>query len=373
MTSAPKTAAAAPRLWGSELLLRKVPIYAQARQYATVDADDAQSEGNTLGYGVSSYPLLACVRTAYEAVNGEAQPSSSTSSLQPADAGLIDRSPFSGIHTAGYAHVPAQRKWMSTSALAAEVASSATGAVVRRAAAAAVLDDALGPPTLAQVLEPWFGLIEDHLSTDGQTPVAAAEKEGDEGVPSERVIDADALRCRRRARLHERERETHGAVYTRLESALMHFSAATAEEKEVLRGIRVGSSEVDLSARDAAQQAATSTGVPPEAWGSRMLSLVTTAVASDGGQLSDEEVDQQQKVLAYLKRVRWIATQWSSASAASSLKDAAAAPSWSQLSEAARVKTEMQHTQGQRRRFRRVRRGPADGSANTDDVDATEE
>ncbi|KPI83096.1 hypothetical protein ABL78_7885 [Leptomonas seymouri] len=393
---------AVPRLWGSELLLRKVPLYAQARQYATMDPEAPQSEGNTLGYGVSSYPLLAAVRTTYSAVSGDETtegPASSFNASDTAGDDLIDRSAFCGIHRAGYAHVPAQRKWISTNALATDSASTTitpSAAIVRRAAAAAVLDDALGPPTLAQVLEPWFGLLEDRLTAGaqerhGSAAVAAAATADDDadkkkrgpstpegaerGTVKERIIDPDMRRFQQRKRLYEREAETRGVVYTRVESALMHYSAATAEEKEMLRAVRVssGSSEGGDMPTAEVQHVLSPTSMLPETWGARMLSLVTSAVANERGPISDEKVEQQQKVLAYLKRARWIATQWSSARDPSALKDAAATPSWGQLTEAARVKMEMAHTQGQRRRFRRARRGPASDANNTEEGDAVEE
>ncbi|KPA84391.1 hypothetical protein ABB37_02376 [Leptomonas pyrrhocoris] len=392
-------AAAAPRLWGSALLLRKVPLYAQARQYAAVDPDEPQSEGNTLGYGVSTYPLLAAVRTTYNAVNSDATTEGPATSRDTRD--VVDRSAFCGIHQAGYAHVPAQRKWMSTSTLAAGVAASTTTssvAIVRRAAAAAVLDDALGPPTLAQVLEPWFGVLEDHLTVDAQERHDAAVEhaastkhmdnkkretstsQGEENdAVQERVIDPDVQRCQRRKRLYEREAETRGAVYTRLEGALMHYSAATTEEKDILRSVRASSNSNgssggggEVSAAEA-QLALSPARAPPETWGARMLSLVTSAAANERGPINDEKVEQQQKVLAYLKRVRWIATQWSGARDPSALKDAAAVPSWGQLTEAMRVQAEMTHTQGQRRRFRRTRRGPAGDANNADEGDAVDE
>lgn len=381
--------ATAPRLWGSELLLLKVPLYAQARQYAAVDPEEPQSECNTLAYGVSRYPLLAAVRAAYNAVEGDEEavgPATSSLAVDPAD--LISRSPFHGIHSAGYAHVPAQRKWVSAAVVwTADAAPSrpntATEVVVRRAAAATVLDDALGPPTLAQVLEPWFGVLEDRLALDAQaqeqdgdsatrTKAAASTDEGDvtRGV---RIISPDVLRCERRKRLYDREAEGRGAVYTRVESAMMHYSAATAEEKDVLRIARVGSGGdgVTGTAVEVRGAAAVSTSVAPEAWGARMLSLVTSTVANERGSLNDESAEQQQKVFAYLKRVRWIATQWNNAHDPSVLRDvAAAASSWSRMTEASRVQTEMMHTQGQRRRFRRTRRGPASGANNADEGDA---
>ncbi|CBZ30097.1 conserved hypothetical protein [Leishmania mexicana MHOM/GT/2001/U1103] len=390
-----------PRHWGSDLLLRKVPLYAQARQYAAVDPDDPRSEGNTLGYGSSSYPLLAAVRSCYNMLNGD-EVAAETLGLGAATA-VVDRSPFSGIDRAGYAHVPAQRKWTVADPLAADLASpnsEQSTALVRRAAAAALLDNAIGPATLAQMLEPWFGIIEDRLCAGAQqqqleelarsekqkrgreaakrsnSGAAGALEEGDTVVNnSVRVADADASRMLRRKRIYDREEETHGVVYTRLESTILHYSAATQEEKEVLRSIRVASND---SSTDALVPGEGSTAALPsqETWGSRMLSLVTSTVASEAGsgavRRSDEEVEQQQKVLAYLKRVRWIATQWNSTTNQMAFKDAgASAPSWGQMTEAQRVKTEMLHAQGQRRRFRRPRRG-GDGGAkgNGDDADA---
>lgn len=398
------------RMWGSELLLRKVPLYAQARHYAAVDADDPQSEANTLTYGVSGYPLLAAVRAAYDAVSSDEK---ITSSLRPATADLIDRSAFCDIHRAGYAHVPAQRKWLATTTAAlADVTTStpatASTAVMRRAAAAVVLDDALGPPTLAQVLEPWFGMLEDHLIMDAQAEQdeamekaaaknkqqqqqqevssgkdgresLSAKNKDDEATSAPRVIDAEVLRCQRRKRLHDREAETRGAVYTRVESAMMHYSVASTEEKELLRTVRVSGSgdtgEVKSAAEPSASLVSTggSGGTSADTWGSRMLSLVTAAVANERGPLNDEKAEQQQKVLAYLKRVRWISSQWGSRGAAATVRDAAAAPLWSQLTEAARVQTEMAHTQGQRRRFRRTRHASTSGAAKTDDGDAADE
>ncbi|AYU82285.1 hypothetical protein, conserved [Leishmania donovani] len=397
----PSSSASPPRHWGSDLLLRKVPLYAQARQYAAVDPDDPQSEGNTLGYGPSSYPLLAAVRSCYDMLNRD-EVAAETFSLGATTA-VVDRSPFNGIDRAGYAHVPAQRKWAVADPLAADSASpnsEQSTALARRAAAAALLDDAIGPATLAQVLEPWFGVIEDRLCAGAQQQQveelvrsenqkrgkeaakrssngAAESLEDVENVEngSVRVADADASRMLGRKRLYDREEETHGAVYTRLESAILHYSAATQEEKEVLRSTRVANSD---SSADAPVPGEGSTAAPPsqETWGSRMLLLVTSTVAAEAGsgaaRRSDEEVEQQQKVLAYLKRVRWIATQWNSNANQVAFKDAgASAPSWGQMTEAQRVKAEMLHAQGQRRRFRRPRRG-GDGGArgNGDDADA---
>lgn len=390
-----------PRHWGSDLLLRKVPLYAQARRYAAVDPDDPQSEGNTLGYGPSSYPLLAAVRSCYNMLNRE-EVAAETFSLGATTA-VVDRSPFNGIDRAGYAHVSAQRKWSVADPLAADSASpnsEQSTALARRAAAAALLDDAIGPVTLAQVLEPWFGVIEDRLCAGAQQQQlgelvrsdkqkrgkesakrsnsgAAAAPEDGENVENDsgRVADADASRMLRRKRMYDQEEETHGAVYTRLESVILHYSAATQEEKEVLRSARVANND---SSADALVTGESSTATPPsqETWGSRMLSLVTFTVAAEAGsgaaRRSDEEVEQQQKVLAYLKRVRWIATQWSSTTNQMAFKDAgASAPSWGQMTESQRVKAEMLHAQGQRRRFRRPRRGGDDGAkGNGEDADA---
>ncbi|CAJ1011882.1 hypothetical protein Q4I28_007195 [Leishmania naiffi] len=401
--SAPPLSTSPPRHWGSDLLLRKVPLYAQARQYAHVDPDDTWSEGNTLGYGPSSYPLLAAVRSCYDMVNRDEVAADTSSKLRMTTA-LVDRSPFCGIDRAGYAHVPAQRKWASTNPLVAESASRDSEqptALVRRAAAAAVLDDALGPATLAQVLEPWFGVIEDCLCASAQQKqveervrpedrkakekAAKRSDNGAAGAPEDgdtadndtvRVTDADVLRMLRRKRIYNREDETHGAVYTRLESVILHFSAATPEEKEMLRISRVASSDPSAAVLIPGQ-GNTATAPSQETWGSRMLSLVTSTVAAEAGggaaRRSDEEAEQQQKVLAYLKRVRWIATQWSSTTNQMALKDAgASAPSWGQMTEAQRVKVEMLHTQRQRRRFRRPRRGDDGTKGNGNDADAVE-
>ncbi|KAG5493721.1 hypothetical protein JIQ42_02096 [Leishmania sp. Namibia] len=389
----------APRHWGSDLLLRKVPLYAQARKYAAVDPDDPHSEGNTLGYGPSSYPLLAAVRSCYDMANHDSVAVGALSSLGAVTA-VVNRSPFRGIDRAGYAHVSAQRKWTSTNPPAADSTSSdsiKSTAVVRRAAAAAVLEDALGPATLVEVLEPWFGVIEDRLCAGAQEQQVEervrldekraqkrAKNDSSAGVVSEdgpavekddvRAVDADVLRMLRRKGMYQREEETHRAVYTRLESALLHYSASTLEEKEMLRSTRVPN--INLTVHALVPEEGSAVEPPsPETWGSRMLSLVTSAVAAEdggaGARRSDEEAEQQQQVLAYLKRVRWIATQWKSASNQMALKDAGAlASSWGQMTEAQRVKTEMMHTQGQRRRFRRLRRGDGDPKGEGDDADA---
>jgi Skp family chaperone for outer membrane proteins len=386
------------RIWGSELLLRKVPLYAQARQYASIDPDEPEAEGNTLSYGVSSYPLLAAVRAAYDTVSGDEKPDSAPSSLRNTnEAAVINRSAFCDIHRVGYAHVPARRKWMSTAALQAGVAAStatASNAVVRPAAAAAVLDDALGPPTLAQVLEPWFGMLEDHLTEDAQAQhdveaaqaelnrkksadkkrdASAAEEKGDDDIPNKRIIDPDLVRCQRRKRLYERETETRGAVYTRVESALMHYRFATAEEKDMLHSVRVAGSSSGGGGGPANTPEAHSAAAPPETWGARMLALVASTVANDSDILNDEKAEQQQKVLAYLKRVRWITAQWGTTRDTATVKDTAATPSWGQMTEAARVQAEMAHTQGQRRRFRRTRRGSAGGANNADEDNVVDE
>lgn len=398
-------AGAPPRLWGSDLLLHKVPLYAQARRYAATNPDDADAEGNTLGYGPSSYPLLAAVRACYNMVSQDDADCAITGNAA-ASVPLVDRAPFSGIDRAGYVHVPAQRKWgCAASPLPAESESSA--ALLRRTAAATVLDDAVGPATLAQVLEPWFGVVEDRLSAGAEQQLAEEreraalkkakarekaarqrEQRGGGGVAANdsddaedgavgdavRLVDADGLRLRRRRRLYAREDETHGAVYTRLESALLHYSAATAEEREVLRATRHvgGDLAADAPVALTGEEVGGGNGVSgtalapssPEAWGGRMLSLVASAVAAEAGskaRRSDEEAEQQQKVLAYLKRVRWIAAQWGSTTNQMVLKDAGAStPSWGQMSEAQRVRAEMEHTQGQRRRFRRTRRSGDD-------------
>ncbi|KAG5495264.1 hypothetical protein JKF63_02319 [Porcisia hertigi] len=387
------------RQWGSNLLLRKVPLYAQARQYAAVDPDDPKSEGNTLSYGPSSYPLLAAVRSCYDMVTPD-EATAEASSNVGVNTAVVDRSPFSGIDRAGYAHVPAQRKWTATISLTEDSASSNSGqsaAVVRRAAAYAVLDDALGPAARAQVLEPWFGVIEDRLHADAQQQqvaqhVRSEEKNGNEKEEKKtarksysdlvkvreggdtpenstgRNIEADTVRILRRKRIHSLE-EMHGAVYTRLESAILHYSVATREEKEMLGSTRVASSDPSAEL-PLLSEGDTAAPPSPQTWGGRMLELVTSTVASEVRGGNDEEAEQQQKVLAYLKRVRWIATQWNSTTNQMAFKDAgASAPTWGQMTEAQRVKTEMLHTQGQRRRFRRPRRG-GDGRANGDGDDA---
>ncbi|KAG5469573.1 hypothetical protein LSCM1_02798 [Leishmania martiniquensis] len=397
------SATRSPRYRGSDLLLRKVPLYAQARQYAATDPDDPQSEGNTLGYGPSSYPLLAAVRSCYDMVDHDDVAAGTSTTLSAATA-VVDRSPFTGIDRAEYAHVSAQRKWAAANPLAADSNSPdsmRSTAVGRRAAAAAVLDDALGPATLEEVLEPWFGVIEDRLCAGVQeekmqeralleekrakrraktvakidSSVAGRLEEG--AVTEEdqvRPVDADTLRMLRRKRLYQREEETHRAVHTRLEGALLHYSASTLEEREMLRSARVANISPTVQALVPGEGSAADPQLQ-ETWGGRMLSLVTSAVAAEDGSAgtrrSDEEVEQQQKVLAYLKRVRWIATQWNSASSQMALKDAGAlAPSWGQMTEAQRVKTEMMHTQGQRRRFRRVRRGDNEAKGDGDGIDA---
>ncbi|KAK7202141.1 hypothetical protein NESM_000283300 [Novymonas esmeraldas] len=407
--TSPPSAAAPRRLWGSDLLLRKVPLYAQARRYAAVDPDDPRSEGNTLGYGCSSYPLLAAVRACYEKVNGD-----DTAAEAAAATTVVDRSPFCGIDRAGYAHVPAHRKWGTAAASLAGDAVHATSeqsaTMVRRAAAAVVMDDALGPATLAQVLEPWFGVLEDRLSVDAQqalresleraqgrkaTERERAAKGGDSDAtatgPREgggdavdeggRADDVDTPRVLRRRRLYEREEETHGAVHTRVESAIAHLAAATPQEKEMLRSARMATNDAAAEAHAAHDGGGTALSPSPDTWGSRMLSLVTstTAAAASGigaaAHRSDEEAERQQKVLAYLKRVRWVTTQWSSTTNQMALKDAAASsPSWGAMTEGQRVRVEMEHTQAQRRRFRRPRRGEADkAGGDGDEADASVE
>ncbi|GET92048.1 hypothetical protein, conserved [Leishmania tarentolae] len=397
--SGPSSSTPLPRQWGSDLLLRKVPFYAQARQYGAADPDDPQSEGNTLSYGPSSYPLLAAVRSCYEMLN-RADVATETSNLGATTA-VVDRSPFSGIDRAAYCLVPPQRKWTSNEGLPADSTSPSSEqstTLVHPAAAAALLDDTIGPATLTEVLEPWFGIIEDRFCADehqeqveelarsgkqntrtkalnqSHSGAAGVLKDGDMvKKDSLRVVDAEVSRMLRRKRICERDEETHGAVYTRLERSILHYSAATQEEKEVLHSTRVATNDPSTEAL-VRGEGMTAPSQSQETWGSRMLSLVTSTVAADTAsgypRRSDEEVNQQQKVLAYLRRVRWIATQWNSTTSKIAFKDAeASVPLWSQMTEAQRVKAEMHHAQGQRRRFRRPRRD-GDGGPTGNSVDA---
>lgn len=350
MTSvSPRSTEAVPtRLLGSELLLRKMPVYARAKHFLTTNVEDPKSESNSLSYGPDVYPLLAGIRACYEAP-GQPGPS-------------LEADLFHGIDRVPYAHVLPQRRW------------AASAAAARDAAPSALLDPALGLPTLAQVLQPWFGTVDEQVAamrTVALERAGANGKAGNEDDGAEPPQQSDAYRHRERLKGRADKRSRSGTQLDFVDRIQL-YNAATLSEQEVLKAARRRTVTAEVGEQEDLDTDGNSTAgpvaPPADSWGHRMMPLITKFILSPNGASNivasqpqrTSEDDQQQKVLAYMKRIRWIESQWRSARLHSSARNPTEDQHWSQWSEAQRVRVEMEHTENQRNRYRRTRRSPTD-------------
>lgn len=128
-----------------------------------------------------------------------------------------------------------------------------------------------------------------------------------------------------------------------------------------MRAVRAAAPSSSLTA--AAVEASVVAPVPAEQWGERMAALVASspslAPASAAEGAGGSRAEQLRQLQSYLKRVAWIGKQRKASYAPTASIDISvtAPPRWTRLSEAERVRWEMEHTMEQRKRFRRERRG----------------
>lgn len=402
--AAPRADGPFTRLTGSELLLKKLPLYAKARLYSAVDVSQPTAECNTLNYGPDVYPVLGLIRASeYLGKEGGV----STSSFVPHALG----EPFSGIHIS--LSDASLRKWHTHSE--GKSNGNAPLAVAKTASAnckmkAALLNSAVSPPTHIEVVHPLVGGIVKSLekaltATKRESKRASTQKlEGDKlqekvvrnGAPGskrlrregEGPLDADAgisasplssdedevsstghNSARSRGETDEESAPSFSIPATRLqqyERNLVAYYFSSDTEKQLVAAVRdsrtaAGSNKTAVATASSRE---TSAALPTMQWES-MVSLVSRYAPSQrfptqnhpSSSPSDAALEKRsdsaipQEVRAYLKRVVWIEKQ----RRVDNLGPRQGL-TWAHLSESQRAQQEMQRAIDQRGKYSRSRR-----------------